>query len=314
MILGKFSRFIKRYNLALSPRHKAAARLNIVDKQGQPSILRALHRAIQQDKAATKTAAGDTVELLKAIHDEKRDAIVLLFHRVSPHAPDPMYRRKSPKREVTVRKSNKAIDEDQSLSAHFLISTKSFALGQYKSALEEVPGISIAAVQSIISEALRNYTYDFKNSKGESQESYMMIKSSGVKSETLDGALRKGSVNFLTLIKPGDNGIVDSEGIFQPVDQRMKIKITDTPIDKPFLEKLDDFVKRARIQGWQQFDVDLHLDDDRHRTIKIERDQDAKDILFVRAEEVMVKNELPLCTTELIDEVVAHAAAVMAKI
>jgi hypothetical protein len=40
---------------------------------------------------------------LLAIYDEKQQAVILLFHRASPNAADPMYRRKTQNREITVR-------------------------------------------------------------------------------------------------------------------------------------------------------------------------------------------------------------------
>ena len=80
-----------------------------------------------------------------------------------------------------------------------------------------------------------------------------------------------------------------------------------------FFEKLDDFVKGARAQGWEQFDVDINLDDERRRTVTLERDEDAKDVLFVRAEEIAVKDELQFCATIINDELVTHMQQVMQK-
>lgn len=313
MIIGKFSRFVKRYNLRFEPRHKAAARLNLIDKDALPSVLKALHKAIKDDKATVTAANGDEIELIKAEHDDKRQLVILLFHRASPNAADPMYRKKSKERVVTVRAATKDVDEEQSRSALCTISTVATAPGGYKAALEEMPGISIVSVQSIIARALRDYPYDYKDKNGDSQQSYTVIKSSGVKSETLSGALKKGSLNFVTLIKPGDAAIVDGDAIFQPVDQRMKIKIKDVAIDKEFFEKLEDFIKGARAQGWEQFDVDVNLDDERRRTVTLERDEAAKDVLFVRAEEIAVKNELPLCSTTINSELVDKMKCVLQK-
>lgn len=315
MLLGKFSRFVKRYDLTFTARHKGAARLNIVDRDGLPSVLKALHRAINTNKASTVTANGDEVELLLAVHDEKREVVVLLLHRGSPNAADPMYRKKDKKsRVVTVRASTKAADEEQSLSAHFVISTKSVAAGRYKSALEEVPGISLGAIQPIIAQALRDYPYDYTDKRGQSAETHTMVKSSGVKSATLAESLKRGHLNFITLIRPADAGLVDAEGIFHPIDERMKIRIDKTTIDKKFFDQVGDLIKGAKDKGWEQFDVDVTFENDRHRTIKVERDQAAQEVLFVKAEEVSVKKELPLCTTAIIDELVDQMAGVMKRV
>jgi len=314
MLLGKFSRFVKRYDLAFKARHKGAARLNLVDKDGQPSVLNALHRAIRNNKATTLTANGDEVELLLAVYDEKQQVVILLFHRASPNAADPMYRRKTQNREITVRAATKAADEEQSLSAHFVISTKPLAAGRYKSALEEVPGISIGAIEPIISQALREYPYDYNDKRGRSAETYTTIKSTGVKSATLADSLKRGQLNFITLIRPADPNIVDGDGLFHPIDQRMKIRIDKTFIDKTFIEKMDDFLKGAKDEGWEHFDVDVTFDNERHRTIKVERDEAAQDVLFVKSEEVSVTKELPLCTTAIIGELVDQIIVVMKRV
>ncbi len=120
MLLGKLSRFVKRYDLTLNHRHMAAARYNLVDKAEMPPVLKAIHRAIRNDKASTTTANSDEVELRGAIHEEPRGVVVLLFHRGSSNAADPMFRKKDVKsRAVTVRAATRAPYEGQLLSAHF---------------------------------------------------------------------------------------------------------------------------------------------------------------------------------------------------
>jgi hypothetical protein len=315
MLLGKYSRFVKRYDLTFNARHKGAARLNIVDSDKLPSVLKALHRAIQNNKASTATANGDEIELLQAVHDQKRNAIVLLFHRGSPDAADPMYRKKDKKsRVVTVRTATKAAGEVQSLSAHLVILTKPEAAGRYRSALEEVPGISLAAIEPIIAKALREYPYDYTDKRQQSAETYTTIKSSGIKSATLADSLKRGHLNFITLIRPADLGLIDAEGIFQPVDQRMKIRIDNTTIDNGFFAKMGDYISGAKDAGWEHFDVDVTFENERHRTIKVERDQAAQEVLFVKAEEVEVKKELPLCTTTIIEEMVGEMTGVMQRV
>lgn len=316
MLLGKFSRFVKRYDLTFNARHKGAARLNIVDGNTMPSVLKALHRAIKNNKASTVTANGDEVELLQAVHDQKRNTVVLLFHRGSPNAADPMYRKKDKKsRVVTVRAATKAADEEQSLSAHFVISTKPETAGRYKCALEEVPGISLAAIEPIIASALREYPYDYTDRRGQSAETYCTVKSAGIKSATLADSLKRGHINYLTLIRPADPNLVDAEGIFHPMDQRMKIKIDKTTIDnKGFFDKLGDYIKGAQDEGWEHFDVDVTFENERHRTIKVERDQAAQEVLFVKAEEVTVIKELSLCTTTIVDELIGHMVGVMKRV
>lgn len=312
MILGKFSRFIKRYDLTLSTRHKSAVAVKIVDDANLPSVLKALHRAIASGTATRPAANGDEVELIKATHDTARGVIVLLFHRDSPNAADPMYRKKLADKSVKVRKADKAADEEQSHSAHFVISVDPFAPGRYKAALEEVPGISIGVIDPIISDALRDYPYNYLDARGQTQQSYTTFKAAGVKSETLKDALQKGQCKFLTLVRPGDAEIVDGDGLFETIDQRMKIRIKGVVDGQSMFSRIDDLIQRAKDAGWEQFNVDLNLENSRKRTVKMERDDEAKNVLFVRAEEVSVNDELPLCSTEIIDELVEKAVAVIA--
>jgi len=142
-----------------------------------------------------------------------------------------------------------------------------------------------------------------------------MVKSAGIKSATLEDSLKKGHINYLTLIRPADPSLVDAEGIFHPQEQRMKIKIDKTTLDnKGLFDKLSDYFKSAQDKGWEHFDVDVTFENDRHRTIKVERDQAAQEVLFVKAEEVTVTKELSLCTTTIVDELVGHMVGVMQRV
>jgi hypothetical protein len=77
---------------------------------------------------------------------------------------------------------------------------------------------------------------------------------------------------------------------------------------------MDDFLKGAKDEGWEHFDVDVTFDNERHRTIKVERDEAAQDVLFVKSEEVSVTKELPLCTTAIIGELVDQIIVVMKRV
>ncbi|MDR6146147.1 hypothetical protein QE363_001940 [Sphingomonas sp. SORGH_AS870] len=311
MLLEKFSRFVKSYNLTFTPRHGGAAHLPFIESGSKPAMLKAFRRSIKADQAWRKLGNGDLVELIKAQHDAERDAVVLLFHRVRPNAPDPTYRKKA-RDSMSVRRATREIDEDQSLSAHLVISIKPTKAGQYKAVLEEVPGLSLSNVMPVIQKSLREYEYDFKDRRGDKQSSYMMAKSAGVKSETIADTLNnKGRLTLLTLVKPAPPEMVDSEGIFKPRDQRLKITVDRSLADPNMLEKLENYIKNARSDGWDKFDVELQFDNDRIRTVTIEREDEARETLFVKAKEVHVSDELPVCTAKIIEPLVVKMAKVL---
>lgn len=304
MLLEKFSRYVKNYHLSFQPRHKAASTLLIVDRPSQPSILKAVRKSIRNKTAFKTQGNGDVIEMIKAEHDEEKNAVVILFHRARPNAPDPTYRKKV-RDTVSVRKASKEMDEEQSSSAHMVISVTPFAKGRYKVVLEEVPGLSMGTISSLISQALRAYPYDYVDSRGETASSYTVVKSAGVKSENMTNALKKGRINNLTLVRPAPADLVDSQGIFQPKDQRIEIRVERSLKDPSMLTRLENYIKNARGLGWEEFDVELAFEDERTRTVTIEREDEAKEVLFVKAKEVHVANELPVCTVKVIDELVS---------
>lgn len=312
MLIEKFSRYVKSYHLTLTPRHKAASTLLIVDTPSKPSALKAIRKAIRNKQASKTQGNGDEVEILKAEHDDVRKVIVLLFHRARPHAPDPTYRKKV-KETVSVRKALKDAGEEQSSSAHLIISTTPFAPGRYRAVLEEIPGLSYGIIMPLISRALREYPYDYKDSEGDAQATYTVIKSAGIKSHTIEGALKKGRLNLLTLVRPAPSDLADSEGIFKPKDQRIVVSINQSLKDPKILTRMENYIKNARKAGWKEFDVELEFEDERTRTVTIEREEEAKEILFVKATEVSVKNELDVCTVKVVDELVDKMHGVLKK-
>ncbi len=312
MLLEKFSRYVKTFSLTLTPRHKAASTLRLVDKAGMPSLLVAVRALIKQGKAHRLLGNGDTIEVAATEHDEGKGLVTILFHRVRPNAPDPTYRRKN-KTGLSVRQAVRDHDEDQSVSANLVISTKSFSPNRYRAVLEEVPGLSIASVMPLISLAMREYTYGYKDSKGEQGTSYTVIKATGDKSENVDGALKKGRINLLTLVRPAPAAMKDASGLFKPKEQRLEVSIDRSLKDASILERVETYIKNARKEGWKEFDVELQFEDERRRTLTIEREEEAREIMFVRAVEVTVKNELLPCAAKPVDELIAKMATLAKK-
>jgi hypothetical protein len=313
VFLEKFSRFYRRYDLHLSPRHKAAERLPMIAPVGQYSVLDAIRVAQKAGKASSVQPNGDTVELIMAEVREPQKVAILLFHRSSPDAADPMYRKKV-KDKLSVRQAEKANGEEQTVSAHLVIELEPKKPGAFRAALEEIPGISLAVIQAILSPILRDYSYGFQDKKGDDHETYSTLKVEGIKSEALSDALKTQTLNYLTLTRTTVPNAPDGDGIVEPMNDRMRYKIVGNPSDPAWTTKLDKWVKKVRGEGWEDISLDISLDDERHRTVKLDRDQEAKEMLFVRSEQVSVKTELKPCTTAVLDEMVEQAIAIIKKI
>ena len=112
MFLEKFSRYIRRYELILGARKPTAPVLPLIANDGKYSVLDAIQEKLRNDRARLIQSNGDIVELIRVEHREADDVLVLLFHRASPNAADPTYRKKKAGR-VSVRVADKDDDEEQ---------------------------------------------------------------------------------------------------------------------------------------------------------------------------------------------------------
>lgn len=308
MFLEKRSRFIRHYRFNIYGRKNKAPSLPIVDKKGEYSVWAALEAAYARDEASVTAANGDIVEIVEIKHDPKTETLTLLFHRASPDAADPDYRKKNG-RTVTVRTADRDDDEEQSVSCHLIISTKKRKDGSYDVFLEEIPKLSLSLVQPIISRALNEYKYDFIDEKGKSQETYTVVKSVGVRDETVSNALKGGHLGYITLVRPADASFVDGSD-FEAVSERMRIRIKKEIKPKEWIAKVGKLALGARAKGWEDFQIDLHMSDDRKKTVKVERGEEGKEIVFVRSEQISVSRDLPVCSTNVRKDLVAAAIVI----
>lgn len=306
MFLEKHSRFFRRFEFSFSPRHKGAPHLPISAPANEFSIFDALEARVQNEKALEVQPNDDIVELMEVAYDAKTRALKMLFHRASPNAAEPTYRKKARQqagRKVTVRKAGKRAGEEQSISAHLIVVDEAVRPGIYRAALEEIPGISMAVVHRIIGQALREYQYEFERKKKQIQ-TYSTFKPEGIPSETLSGALKDGSMSYITLVRPAQAPFVDADGLFSPQTETMRIRVEGDVRGGNWRNHLPAMFRKAKAAGWTDFSVDLELDDNRRRTVKLDRQDEAKEVLFVRSDELNFKTELDSCAVDFVDEVV----------
>lgn len=312
MFLEKHSRFFRKYEFRFSPRHKKAAYLPLHADGSNYNVAEALSQILDTPDASEEQPNGDVVELIEVSPLPTQGVVVLLFHRASPNAADPTYRRKA-KSSLTTRVAAKEPGEEQSVSAHVIIGIKELSKGTYSAVLEEIPGMSMGVLRPIIAQALNKYPYEFRDKKGNVAETYCTFKPLGVKSETITNALKTGRLKTVTLVRPARPGFVDADGIFEPLMETMKMRIRGDFDNKTWGDKFKALAGSAKAEGWEDVTVDIDLGDRRSRTVKLDRDEEAKEILFVRSIQVGLRNALPVCSTAIQPELVSKAISVMAE-
>jgi len=307
LFLEKHSRFFRRYEFSFAPRHNGAPYLPLFAEANAYSVYDALKTKVAKEEALEVQPNGDVVELMDVDYDAKNNTLILLFHRASPDAADPAYRKKAREEAgttVTIRKAQKEDGEEQSVSAHLIIADGPIREGVFRAALEEIPGISMAVLRRVIAHSLADYRYEFERKK-KAIETYSTFKPTGVPSETLTGALKSGSLEYVNLVRPAKADFVDADGLFQPQIETMRLKVEGEITSDNWQKLLPDFIKKARVAGWTDFSVDLELDDNRRRTVKMDKQEEAKEVLFVRSEEIAFETELEVCSINIIPEVVS---------
>lgn len=308
-------RFMRRYRIRLTPKNKSAPILPLIPKNaGDPSVLHALQIAVKNGVAAEKLANNsDNIELVVPLHDTTNHTLTLLFHLSSPNAADPSYRRKV-QGQLSVRATKKlSADEEQAVSAHLVISTKPESPGVYKAVLEEVKGLSITNIATLIRRILTGYGYQYLDRKQKAQETYCVFKMEGEKSESLTSALKKkSSLNYIQLARTTNVDAPDSGGIAEPQSERLRYRIVGDPRSPDWLKKFQSFISGVQAT-WDDVYLEMEMDDTKHRTVKLEREKQASEIMFVRSEQITLSKDANPCTMVVVPEIIAEARKIMAK-
>jgi hypothetical protein len=310
LFFEKHSRFVRTYKLTVKARHKLGAALPLLNQpNGKPSMQEAFEKMLGSAEAEDKQSNGDVVSLVKV--GTHNGALVLLFHRDRENAPDPTYR-KIKDGERILRDGTKDDDEEQSHSAHLLFLPDPVAQNQYLCALEEIPGLSIATLWTVLRQIFSSYPYNYTDKGGEVQETTASLKYEGIKSESFANALNKG-VMSIKLSRPVPADIIDGEGLVEPGRQTATLKIKAQLDTETMLEKLTAWRDQAHKNGWTEFGVDLELGDKRQKTVKIDREAEAKEILFVRSEQIAFKTALRSCAPDIVPEFVTKSIELLKR-
>jgi hypothetical protein len=310
MFLEKFSRYFRRYEIILGARKTTAATLPLVAGAGHFSVLDAINAKLAKDKASIQQVNGDAVELVKAKHIKKDDIVVLLFHRANPNAAEPAYRKKK-EGKVTVRIGERGADEDQSVSAHLIIRSSPHKDSRYYAILEEIPGLSMATVREVIAALLVDYEYKFQRKPGKSESTYCTIKAEGLKSETVADALKTGKASWITLTRPAPAKYTDGDGLWVPVNDTMKLRVKGVIEEANWTAKIGHLIETAKGDGWESFNVEISLPDERSRQVKLDAIQDARELMFVKSDRVDLGKEILVCSTEFHDDLLKKGLGVL---
>ncbi len=313
MFLEKHLRFFRKFEIGINPRHKDAPRLPLwADPKKNFSVFDAIKKQIDAEKALEVQPNGDIVELMDVEYRSAEKALAILIHRASPNAADPTYRKKaraSSGKKVVLRHTEKGEGEDQSVSAHLVIADVTLKNGARPAALEEIPGINMACVRRLITLALNDYSYTFHRGKKEI-ETFSSFSPQGVKSETMTNALKKGYLGFVTLSRPSKSELVDATDPFKPEREVLRLRVKGEIDPNNWKKVFSNLVTKAKGEGWEEFKVDINLDDNRTRTVKIDREDEASEILFVRSEHATMKTALRSCSDVFVAEVIEKALAI----
>jgi hypothetical protein len=306
LIISQYSRFLVRQILDLRAyRSKGLPLPLIADGEGADAFS-VLREAVGTPTAEITVGVSDVVRLTRCELHPDHGLVAFLFRRCDPEASTPFFEVPSTR---ALRRSDKRPDEAVAVSAHLFVSSNAL-LGahpiRYRAIREEIPSLGSSYIHSILAQIIRSYTYSYTDHHGDVHETHSIIDISGVKSERLTDALTNSSVQQVTLRRMGSIGGMDSEGLFAPREETFKLYIKASQENVPrALAKIKEF---AKLHNWDDVVVRVDLPEKRSRNVALERDAEAMESLFVRAEPVDVPSGLEVCTDSVNAELLGQAA------
>jgi hypothetical protein len=158
---------------------------------------------------------------------------------------------------------------------------------------------------------LYDYQYKFEKKKGKEEATYCTVKAEGLKSETVADALKTGKASFITLTRPAEAKYTDGDGLWVPMSNAMKLRVKGVIEEGNWQDKIGNLLSIAKNDGWTKFNVEISLPDDRTRQVSLDRIQDAKEILFVKADKVDLAKEILVCSTDFHDDLLKKGLGVL---
>lgn len=172
----------------------------------------------------------------------------------------------------------------------------------------------MATVREVVAAILYDYQYKFEKKKGKEEATYCTVKAEGLKSETVADALKTGKASFITLTRPAEAKYTDGDGLWVPMSNVMKLRVKGIIEENNWQGKIGNLLSIAKNDGWTKFNVEISLPDDRTRQVSLDRIQDAKEILFVKADKVDLAKEILVCSTDFHEDLLKKGLGVLEAI
>jgi hypothetical protein len=312
-LINKNYRYYVRHHVSLRARHVKGEPLEFIRDDDEMDVRTLIDDAIKKDKAKLELSHDDEVRLTMLDVRKKDNIAIFLFRRSDPQAATQVLEHRKTRK---LRAIQAEADEYPAVSAHLFLSLDKEAKAPYptyRALVEEVPGLSKTFMQQLLYNIVKSFRYTVSGKRGQKdlQETYSIVDFAGVPSDTLGSALKGAKVPFVDLIKPGQIPGLDSS-IVSPREQRMRLILKVDTKDKIMntLNKIQDWHTK---KDWAEMRVRIDLPEDRSRIIPIARTQDAKDVLFIRSEQVTTKKDIPMCSEKIHEELVDRAVELFKK-
>lgn len=171
----------------------------------------------------------------------------------------------------------------------------------------------MAAILHVLRQQVFVYShYKFLRPKGgKEDETYATIKAVGFQSDRLKESLEKARWNMVTLTRPPDNEPTDGLPWLKPRPQVMQIKVDATLPRASAYDLVKKLTFKAHDAGWTDVRVELDFDNDRTRSVAIDRDNLGRDILFVKSHRVAISPDVDNCSAAVVPQTVAAAETLL---
>lgn len=307
-MLEKRERFFIRHRLVLRPKRQQGAALPFLARDPELSAVSVLKAAVANKQAFFKLAGGDTVRITRVDVREADDIAILLFRRRNPKAATQVF---EDAEHESIRAADRGPKDDPAVSAHVFVQLKPHAGGvvSHRAIMEEVPGLGTSYIRLVLDEVVKGRAYDYLDDRGQSKQTSTKVEFWGVPSANLKDAVKKNGFDFIELVKAPNLDGLDTEGL---VARPERLRLYPQRGLKGDREKIVERVFGwARERGWSDVSVQV-CENEKTKVVKIGREADAATTLFVRADLVKTTKDMPACSDEVNEELVAQARAMFA--
>jgi hypothetical protein len=300
LLLSKYQRFFLQFQMQFRAARSRGLPLPFQDDL-ELDVIDALKSAQKAGTANLIVLKSDTVELMKIDVRQSSGVAILLFRRRDPDASSQIFEHQQTK---ALRSPERKKEEAPAISCHLFVRLKANTDGSHNAILEEIPGLGRSYIEAIIKKALKERAYSFKDSSGDEHETYTVAELAGVMSDTLGSALQESVFAGIELKRPATFTGLDEKDVVARYET-LRLQVKTQPDDRVGL--VERLRKLATKNNWDELKVHFRMPDDRSRVVTVDRDQAASEVMFIKAHQVDIENEMPLCTEVVNEELTKKA-------